>query len=395
MTGIGMAGVRRLIGRGLLMVSMAAAAAAQPPGGPRPPAFESSEVAADRRVTFRIHAPKAEAVRLASPDLPDAGRGVEMQKGDEGVWAATVGPVPAGAYRYHFQVDGLAVIDPRNPATSEANSNTFSLVVVPGSEPFDLRDVPHGAVAEVTYHSKTLGRPRRMHVYTPPGYESGEGRYPVFYLLHGATDSDASWSTVGRAGVILDNLIAAGKARPMIVVMPAGHTGPFRFGPPGENSFEKQMAEFVGDFRDDIRPYIERTYRVLDGPSNRAIAGLSMGGAQTLDVAFGKPEDYGHVGVFSSGVFGIAGGFGGQPPNTKWEEDHAAALDAAARQAPAPRIWLATGKDDFLVETSRKTAEMLKKHGLDVTYEETDGGHTWLNWRDYLATFAPMLFQGG
>ena len=122
-------------------------------------------------------------------------------------------------------MDGVAVIDPRNPSTSESNNNAWSLVYVPGSDISDTKDVPHGAVASVTYYSETLKRFRRMHVYTPPGYEKGEGKYPVFYLLHGAGDSDDSWSTVGRAGFILDNLIAAGKAKPMIVVMPAGHTG--------------------------------------------------------------------------------------------------------------------------------------------------------------------------
>jgi enterochelin esterase family protein len=378
----------------IVVLAAGSAAWAQSPGGPRPPQFESTEVSGDRTVTFKIHAPNAEAVRLMSSDMPEAGRGVEMTKGEEGVWSATVGPVPAGAYRYNFQVDGLAVIDPRNPATSESNNNTWSLVVVPGSEAFDLKDVPHGAVAAVPYYSKSLGKFRRMHVYTPPGYGTSEERYPVFYLLHGASDSDASWSTVGRAGVILDNLIAAGKAKPMIVVMPAGHTGAFRFGPPGENSFQRQMSEFVTDLHEDVRPLVESSYRTLDGPANRAIAGLSMGGAQTLDAAFGKPEDYGYVGVFSSGIFGIAGGFGGSPPNKQWEEDHAAILDDPAKRAGMKLVWFGTGKDDFLVETTRETVKMLKGHGLDVAYEETEGGHTWLVWRDYLAEFAPMLFQG-
>lgn len=395
MNAFGGRGLHRWIG--ILIASLAGGSGvwAQPPGGTRPPQFESTEVGADGRITFRIHAPGARSARLISSDLPGTGRGVDLTQGEEEVWSVTVGPVPAGAYRYQFWVDGLAFSDPRNPATSESNSQSWSLVLVPGSEVFDLREVPHGAVASVYYHSRALGKPRRMHVYTPPGYESGEGRYPVLYLLHGATDSDASWSTVGRAGVILDNLIASGKVRPMIVVMPAGHTGPFRFGPPGDNAFERQMAEFVTDFREEIRPYIERTYRVRDGAAYRAIAGLSMGGAQTLEIAFGQPEDFSAIGVFSSGVFGIAGGFGGQAPNSTWEQEHAAALDSAAQREPQPKVWFATGKDDFLVETSRKTVEMLKRHGLNVDYRETEGGHTWLNWRDYLAEFASELFPAG
>ena len=161
---------------------LALPARAQGPNGNRPPEFASTEVSPERKVTFRVHAPKAEGVRLGSSDLPGMGSAAEMKKGDNGVWETTVGPVPAGAYRYNFQVDGLTVNDPRNPATSESNANTRSLVLVPGSELFDLKDVPHGAVAEVTYHSSTLKKFRRMHVYTPPGYEKGQGEYPVLLL---------------------------------------------------------------------------------------------------------------------------------------------------------------------------------------------------------------------
>ncbi len=311
-----------LVNAALLTVSPSSPA--QDRQGSRPPEFVSPEISSEKKVTFRIHAPKAEAVRLSSSDIPNTGRGVEMKKGDNGVWEATVGPIAPGAYRYNFNLDGVAVIDPRNPSTSESNSNTWSLVYVPGSEISDVKDVPHGAVAQVTYYSQTLKRFRRMHVYTPPGYEKGEGKYPIFYLLHGAFDCDASWSTVGRAGFILDNLIAAGKAKPMIVAMPAGHTGPFRFGPPGDRSFDRQVDEFGEDFVKDLRPYVEKNYRVLGDRAHRAIAGLSMGGAQTLNIAFSHLDEYGYIGVFSSGIFGIAGGPGGAGPNTEWEERHKA-----------------------------------------------------------------------
>ncbi len=355
----------------------------------RAPAVASPEVGADRKVTFRIHAPKAEDVRLSAGDIPGGSGGSPLTKGENGVWEVTVGPVPAGAYRYHFSVDGVATVDPRNPSTSESNNNTWSLVVVPGSDLFDTNDVPHGALAAVTYHSKSLGKARRMHVYTPPGYEKGEGTFPVFYLLHGASDSDASWGSVGRAGIILDNLIAQGKAKPMIMVMPAGHTGAFGFGGRGF-----QNESFSDDFTKDIRPYVESHYRVKNERSQRAIAGLSMGGMQTLDLAFAKPDDFGYVGVFSSGIFGIAGGFGGAGPNRQWEESHKAVLDDPALKSGLKLLWIGCGKDDFLLGTSRATVEMLRSHGLDLVSKETEGGHTWLNWRDYLAEFAPKLFQG-
>ncbi len=187
---------------GLLAIFLAAAIPCfgQGPNQNRPPQFASNEVSAERKVTFRVYAPKAEMVRLGSSDLPGIGPRAEMKKSENGVWETSVGPVPAGAYRYNFNVDGVSVIDPRNPATSESNANTWSLVIVPGSEAFDLKDVPHGAVAKVPYFSSTLKKFRRMHVYTPPGYEKGQGTYPVFYLLHGAMDCDESWTAVGRAG---------------------------------------------------------------------------------------------------------------------------------------------------------------------------------------------------
>jgi enterochelin esterase family protein len=324
--------------------------------------------------------------------MPAAGMGIEMKKGDNDVWEVNVGPIPAGAYRYNFNVDGVTVVDPYNPSTSESNSNTWSLVYVPGSEISDAKQVPHGAVAQVTYYSHALQRFRRFHIYTPPGYEKGEGQYPILYLLHGALDCDDSWSSVGRAGFILDNLIAAGKATPMIVVMPAGHTGPFRFGPPGDSSFQRQMEEFTKDFTEDLKPYVEQNYRVVGDRANRAIAGLSMGGAQTLNIAFANLDQFGYIGVFSSGIFGIAGGFGGAPPSTQWEDSHKATLDDAELKKDVRLLWFGIGKEDFLVPTSTATVEMLKNHGFDVVDIETDGGHTWINWRDYLHQFVPLLF---
>ncbi len=380
----------------VVMAASASAFAAERPAtetprfrGPAGPQVVSPQVAGDRRITFRILAPKAEAVRLTGGDIPGIGQGAEMTKNAEGVWETTLGPIESGAYRYNFNVDGVSVIDPRNPSTSESNSNTWSLVYVPGSDFMDTKDVPHGAVAEVTYYSKSLQRFRRMHVYTPPGYESGEGKYPVFYLLHGAFDCDDSWSSVGRAGFILDNLIAAGKARPMVVVMPAGHTGPFTFG-----GSRLPMDEFVQDFNSDVMPYVEKSYRVLADRQHRAIAGLSMGGAHTLSIGIPNLDKFAYLGIFSSGVFGMGGGGrGGAPAGPGWEEQNKEKLDNADLKKDLKLVWFATGKEDFLIETSRATVATLKKHGFDVVFNETLGAHTWINWRNYLNEFAPQLFQ--
>lgn len=385
------------------VVRLAHAQAPAPAERPRPtvpqgPRVTSPEVAADGRVTFRILAPKAQAVRLLG-DIPSAGPATPMQpptghalsQGQEGVWEVALGPLAPGSYRYNFNVDGVSVIDPRNPATSESNDNSWSLVHVPGAEFMDTKQVPHGAVAAVTYYSTALNRFRRMHVYTPPGYETSTLRYPVFYLLHGAFDCDDSWWTVGRAGFILDNLIAAGKAKPMVVVMPAGHTGPFVFNP---GAPRPPVDEFQADFKGDVVPYVERTYRVLGEQKDRAIAGLSMGGAQTLGIAVSDLSRFAYVGVFSSGIFGITGrGPLPTPPGPSFEEQNVKALDDPALKKGLKLVWFATGKDDFVLETSRATVAMLQKHGFEVAYKESGGGHTWTNWREYLNEFAPLLFR--
>ena len=191
----------------------------------------SPVVSPDRHIAFRILAPQAQKVELRASDIIElAQTPAQFNKNAEGVWEATIGPVGPGAYRYTFVVDGVAVMDPRNPSVSESNNNAWSLVYVPGADFMDETKVLHGAVAAVHYYSTALGKFRRMHVYTPPGYENNQKKYPVFYLLHGAGDCDDSWTSVGHAGFILDNLIAAGKAKPMIVAMPAGHTSAATFG---------------------------------------------------------------------------------------------------------------------------------------------------------------------
>ena len=295
----------------LLVLPAVATASAQTPGRGAQPSIKSPELLPDRRVTLRIAAPEATKVELRSPgDIPGSiGRGaapMALTKNTEGAWEITVGPLPAGAYRYVFAVNGIPVVDSRNPMTSQTNTTVYRLAVVPGSENFDTRAVPHGAVSSVHYQSTALGGIRRMHVYTPPGYETSRDRYPVLYLLHGAGDVDESWSTVGRAGFILDNLIAARKAKPMLVVMPAGHVngaGAALGAPTAGGSENPGLGPgpdpFVNDFLSDLMPYVEKNYRVLTDRQNRAIAGLSMGGFQTLNIAVPHLDQFAYIGVFS------------------------------------------------------------------------------------------------
>ena len=412
-----------------LLLAGVAPAFAQPPagrgGGPPQPQVVSPELAADGRVTFRILAPQAQAVRLAAGDIQGLGQATQLTKGENGVWEITVGPVAPGSYRYNFNVDGVTTIDPRSPFISESNNNVWSLVTVPGLEFADTKNVPHGSIGAVTYYSTALSTFRRMHVYTPPGYERGNDKYPVFYLLHGAGDSDDSWTSVGRAGFILDNLIAARKAKPMIVVMPAGHTrrGAAAGGAIGRTATD----EFVKDFTADVMPYVEKNYRVLTDRNNTAIAGLSMGGNHALQVGIPHLNRFGYIGVYSSGLLGAFPGLGGgrrgaappaapsaaapaaapaaaapaaaapaappAPTAADWEKENAATLANANLKKGLKVFWFATGKDDFLLTTTNATVELFKKHGFNPVYKETAGGHTWINWRDYLNEFAPMLFQ--
>ncbi|MGD0497826.1 MAG: alpha/beta hydrolase-fold protein [Bryobacteraceae bacterium] len=408
----------------------AAGAAGQPPaagrgaqggrgGGGRGPALVSPEILPDRRVIFRIAAPQATSVTLNAADIQNfapaaapAGRGgAQFTKNDAGVWEATVGPVPPGAFRYVFQVDGVRVLDPVNTGLSESNTNNWSLFYVPGLDFMDnSKDVPHGAVASVNYYSTVLKTMRRMHVYTPPGYELNGQKYPVFYLLHGAGDNDDCWTSVGRANFIMDNLIAAKKAKPMIVVMPAGHqpgTGGRGAAPVPAAAPAPTVSPFTDEFMTDMLPYVEQHYRTIADRAHRAVAGLSMGGSQTLDIAFNHLDKFAYIGVFSSGTTlgggrGAAGRGGApaaapaaaaQPPRPDWEATHKADLDNAALKKGTRLIWLSTGVDDGLITNSKATVELLKKHGFNPVFKESPGAHWWLNWRNYLNEFAPQLFQ--
>jgi enterochelin esterase-like enzyme len=372
--------------------------AQQKPPMPKIPPVNSPEVLPDHHIVFRILAPNADSVGLSASDIPSLMRGgPQFTKNDNGVWEATIGPVDPGAYRYTFTINGVSVVDPRNSQVSESNGNVWSLVYVPGAELMDAGRNPHGAVSTINYYSNSLGRDRRMHIYTPPGYEISTAKYPVFYLLHGAGDCDDSWTSVGRAGFILDNLIAAKKAKPMIVVMPAGHTSSgFSMGSGG------MADDFSRDFTKDIIPYVESHYRVLTDRGSRAMAGLSMGGMQTLNVTMSDLGKFSHIGVFSSGVFSAAPrtpaakeapAANAPAPGADWEQPRLAVLDNASLKKDLKLLWFSTGSEDFLLNTTKATLELLKKHGFNPVYKESTGGHTWINWRNYLIEFAPQLFQ--
>lgn len=344
----------------------------------------------DNRVSFKVYAPSAKEVRIGGTDIPDNLRNIPMKKLDNGVWETVIGPLEPGAYRYNFFLDNVQVIDPKNPLTSQSNMNTWSLLYVPGADFMDLRNVPHGAVSEVTYFSKSLNKFRRMHIYTPPGYEAGDQKYPTLYLLHGAFDCDDSWNSVGRAGFIMDNLLADKKIVPMIVVMPAGHTKAFSFTPKERERLGRD--EFIEDFNEDIKPFIESKYRVLQDRQHRAIAGLSMGGAHALNIAIPHMENFSYLGVFSSGIFGITDPRTGKQEPT-WEEQNKKYLTDENLKKDLKLVWFGIGKDDFLLETSRATINLLNKYEFKVNSKETTGGHTWKNWREYLQEFAQLLFE--
>jgi enterochelin esterase family protein len=357
--------------------------------------LKSTEIAPDKKVTFRIYAPKADEVSIGG----DFGRGGKMTKDDQGIWSLTVGPLTPDFYSYIFTVDGVRTVDPKSPTIKQGVAGLESLFLVPGEEAeFEAtNDVPHGEVRSVWYRSGTLGEPRRMHVYTPPGYEQSDAKYPVFYLLHGGGDEDSGWSTIGRAGFILDNLIAASKAVPMIVVMPNGSLPPPKDMParpaPGEApsaefraAMEKMQNRFTDELLKEVVPTVEKVYRVKTGSENRALAGLSMGGGQTLRVLITHPEEFACLGIWSAGIFG-----GNAEQWEKQNEKFLAARDKSS--GVIKRLEIVVGDQDFALPGSKALSEIFKKRGVEHELRITGGGHTWINWRHYLNELAPKLFR--
>jgi enterochelin esterase family protein len=384
---------------GLLVSGLVAvSASAQPPQRKPTPndRLISLEVSADHKVTFRIYAPKASEVTVRG-DWMTTMEPVKLTKDDQGVWSAAVGPLTPDFYSYAFNVDGVKTLDPKNPMIKQGIGSVDNMFFVPGKEADfeDNKKVPHGEIRQVWYQSSTLNTQRRMHVYTPPGYDAGTDKYPVFYLLHGGGDEDSGWSTIGRAGFILDNLIADKKAKPMLVVMPNGSLPRPANMPritPGQTpspEAAKAMAAFRQRFTDellkDIIPVVEKNFRVRTGAENRALAGLSMGGGQTLNAVTSHPNQFAYVGVWSAGI--------GQNA-ADWEKRNATFLDSSDKVNATVKLFsISVGDKDFTFAGSKNLAELLKKHGIKNELHVSGGGHTWINWRNYLNEFAPRLFQ--
>jgi enterochelin esterase-like enzyme len=338
----------------------------------------SPEVHPDRRVTFRLLAPKATEVLLAGGNLEEALKGAQpLQKDAQGVWSITVGPLEPGLYDYGFAVDGgIRTVDPANRNTLERTWGHTNVVEVPGEQPgfYSIRPVAHGTLHIQVYDSKSLGVTRRMYVYTPPGYEqSNRTKYPVLYLFHGSGGVESQWTEAGRANIILDNLIADHRATPMIVVMPYGHVPQVTADGRGRIS----SAGFDKDLLNDIMPLVERTYRVIPDRDHRAIAGLSMGGGQSFSIGLAHLDLFGYVGVFSGAVRN------GQD---------AAKMNAADLNRKLRVFWIGCGKADSLFAANQNLDNALKTGGIQHIFRISEGGHTWTNWRLYLYEFAPLLF---
>ncbi len=346
-------------------------------------ALVSPEVNASGEITFRLRAPKAEKVTLSSGELQALLHTLPaMTKDSAGVWSVTVGPVLPGIYDYDFQVDGLTITDPNSTHVFGNRHGSRGYVEVPGEKDKprqdEWRDVPHGSVTAEWYKSAVTLARRRAHIYTPPGYAKDTARkYPVVYLLHGSGDNDSHWSLLGQANVIADNLIADGKAVPMVIVMPDGHVGaPAAAG--ARIGGARQM--FEKDLLESLIPLVESNYRVETDPLHRAIVGLSMGGGQSLNVGLGHPDKFAWVGAFSAAAPG---------------PDVLNALKAAPEKANQQLrlLWIGIGKDDFLLARNRTFDAALKEAKINHEYQETAGGHRWGVWRLYLGEFLPKLFR--
>jgi len=350
-----------------------------------PPPLISPEVHSDNRVTFRFRGPndKEVAVSLEGISTP-----IPMQKDDQGVWSITTDPLPADFYGYTIIADGVSLFDPSNFAIKPNFLYRASELHVPGppSLPWEIADVPHGEIHHHFYKSAVVGDHRSYFVYTPPGYDSRAKKpYPVLYLLHGYSDDATAWTAVGRANIILDNLIAQGKAKPMLVVMPLGYGAPEVLLPNSGVFHDRALTDRNFDkFREallsEVIPRVETGYLVVKDRNSRAVAGLSMGGSESLLTGLNTLKTFAWIGAFSSG--GLSEDFDKEFP----------ALDS--KSAPPLRLlWIACGTDDHLIDINRKLRAWLASENIQHVDIETPGSHTWMVWRRNLAEFAPLLFH--
>jgi enterochelin esterase-like enzyme len=375
----------------ILLVSpmvRAQAAARQTPPAP----VISPEVLADRRATFRLRAPNAKDV---SVQIDGVSKPLVMQKDEAGIWSATTEPLAPNYYGYTFFVDGVAMFDPSNSATKPNFLYRASELHVPpasansgdsASPAWEIADVPHGEIHHHFYRSKVVGDDRGYFVYTPPGYDPrGKQTYPVLYLLHGYSDDANAWTAVGRANVILDNLIARGKAKPMLIVMPLGYGAP-EILLPSSGGFEvpgitqRNFDRFRETLLTEVIPRVETEYLAIKDRDSRAIAGLSMGGAESLLTGLNTLNEFAWIGAFSSG--GITADFDKEFPGL-----------GANANARLRLLWIACGTDDRLIEINRTLRAWLTSKGIRHIDVETPGAHTWLVWRRNLIEFAPQLFR--
>ncbi|MEE1081527.1 MAG: alpha/beta hydrolase-fold protein [Bacteroidales bacterium] len=374
-----------------------------------PAQVKSPEINADKTVTFRLQAPKAVKVEVTGDFLPtqkietpfgtfDAPGVAQLKEGKDGVWEFTTPtPVAPELYTYTFKVDGLTMIDPANVYVNRDINNLSSILLVDGNEltnHFKVNDVPHGTVSRIWYHSTHEGIDRRLTVYTPAGYETSGKRYPVFYLLHGIGGDEEAWLTQGRATQILDNLIAEGKAEPMIVVMTNGnisqHAAPGE-GPEGMIPVTMQLPKTMeGTFETcfpEIVKFIDKTYRTKAQKKYRAIGGLSMGGYHSCHISKQYPEMFNYVGLFSAAINKESG-------VSEIYENFDQKLDVQFSKKNRPALYyIAIGNTDFLYKDNMEFKAKLEAKGYPFVYKETEGGHIWRNWRIYLDDFAPRLFK--
>ena len=353
-------------------------------------ALLSPEVHPDRTVTLRFRAPNTTQVEVVGEILQGKGS-LPMTKDEDGVWTATLGPLPPEIWIYNFRVQGIDVADPSNPAIKPVPPGfpMSSFVEVPGDTPafYDSRPVPHGEVRMVLYESKTMGVTRWIWIYTPPNYGKGSAKYPVLYLLHGNGEAQNGWVMNGRANIILDNLIADKKAQSMVVVMPQGHAlQGANVGPLVRLTGETDMfsKRFPPDLLQEVIPLVERNYRVYTDADHRAIAGLSMGGGQALSIGLARTDLFHYV-------LGFSGAVGGPFMNAETEFGEALS-EPAVLNSRIRLLWVSCGKQDFLYQANRQFVDMLKSKGVNVLFRETEGSHVWSVWRNYLNETAPMLF---